>query len=609
MSRHSTRVNAPTNLEDTSVPIAMSTKAIKRKRTADDMASKAKKKAFENLEESPLTTPMSAMAKEQNLTTKNSSKVPKPKHGQPLGTTKAAKNLKVLSVTIPTSVKDAKRKCTVDNMASKGKDTFPKAKHGRPPAKKRTSAEVAAAAKHKADLQRQADELEQKWIETLAEMELKEEAEECAVIRKWAEATSLDDADDVEMQPEDGEGGGASIDDADVELVEEDNGMDREGKVVPKQKQKKAVKGETQAAVDKVKASLQAVKKAQTVGDQNKTKAKFPSGLIPNWQSKLSAPSQTSLKTKVKVSDVKAAALGGLDDDNAFTTFSPLKLKGMGSNHKNEISTDVTQSVIIESTSEDSNVVPVKKKTSTAKPKAAQKSVPAVLEAKPSLKPKPCSAGLKVPNLKLNVPPLLPALQQRILITIPIPFSIDVDMLKVTQRVVDISYPDVEYELKAISKYAKWASRGDGLAIFGIPSPIECNDKNTANYIKLKDIFESDFVIQLLTQYLKWTQGLCYGDGQPYGAITMAATTIENAFLMHTMGIQVDLGQFSQDMVGSIVAEYAKLAQVLSERHWKKIMKLCGALSAEQKPTLKVNFLDCWAMYELSSPTKGLDDE
>jgi hypothetical protein len=56
---------------------------------------------------------------------------------------------------------------------------------------KKTSAEVAAVVEHKAALQKQVDDLEQKCIETLTEMELqevlKEEAEEHAVIRKVAE--------------------------------------------------------------------------------------------------------------------------------------------------------------------------------------------------------------------------------------------------------------------------------------------------------------------------------------------------------------------------------------------------------------------------------------
>lgn len=71
---------------------------------------------------------------------------------------------------------------------------------------------------------------------------------------------------------------------------------------------------------------------------QNKTKAKFLSGLVPNWQSKLSAPSQSSLKTKPKVSEPEDIALGGLDDKDAFATFSPVKLKGTGRNRTNDVS-------------------------------------------------------------------------------------------------------------------------------------------------------------------------------------------------------------------------------------------------------------------------------
>jgi len=51
---------------------------------------------------------------------------------------------------------------------------------------KQTSAEVTAATKRKAALQHQADELEQKKIDTLAKMELEEELvqeeEECTVV-------------------------------------------------------------------------------------------------------------------------------------------------------------------------------------------------------------------------------------------------------------------------------------------------------------------------------------------------------------------------------------------------------------------------------------------
>jgi hypothetical protein len=77
--------------------------------------------------------------------------------------------------------------------------------------------------------------------QTLAEMklqeELDEEAKEYFVVRKWVEASSLDNTEDIEMQPEDREEKGSSVDEAYIELSNEDDKTEAEGKVVPKQKQ------------------------------------------------------------------------------------------------------------------------------------------------------------------------------------------------------------------------------------------------------------------------------------------------------------------------------------------------------------------------------------
>lgn len=100
---------------------------------------------------------------------------------------------------------------------------------------KRTSAEVTAAAERKAVLQHQADELEQKKIDTLAEMELDEElAEEEAertVVKNWANADSLDDAEDVLMQSGDEESEGLSVTE---EIFELSTSEEAKAKVVSK---------------------------------------------------------------------------------------------------------------------------------------------------------------------------------------------------------------------------------------------------------------------------------------------------------------------------------------------------------------------------------------
>jgi hypothetical protein len=82
---------------------------------------------------------------------------------------------------------------------------------------------------------------------------------------------------------------------------------------------------------------------------------------------------------------------------------------------------------------------------------------------------------------------------------------------------------------------------------------------------------------------------------------------------MFETGERVAKGQFSQEIVGTIVGEYVYLASQLSNRRWKRTMMLCGALSMEQQPSLKVHSsqVNRRALYEPSSPTKGSksDDE
>jgi hypothetical protein len=262
----------------------------------------------------------------------------------------AVANLEDPPVTIPTSTKVKKRKRTTGNTTSEGDDTPealqspPKSKRDRTAARRepvssdvgtgnpkpvtvrgkilpprspqpgrtkrnthpgmidasrprKTSAEVAAAAKRQANLQRQADEFERKRVETLAEMELQEElddeAKERSIIRNRADAIRLDDAEDVEMRSEDGENNGPSVAEADSELSSQDDKAAAEGNVqAPKRKQvwlfrvhtitntmadtvqqrrKKAARGETRATVDRVKATLRAAGKKGVVEHQDQT--------------------------------------------------------------------------------------------------------------------------------------------------------------------------------------------------------------------------------------------------------------------------------------------------------------------------------------------------
>jgi len=114
------------------------------------------------------------------------------------------------------------------------------------PRAKRTSAEVDAFEKRKADLRHQADELERQQIETLAEMELQEELDEAAeaqsVIKKLPDAGTIDDVEDVEMQSNDGEGTGASVAETGSEVASDEDESDSDEPVVVKKSAPKAKK-------------------------------------------------------------------------------------------------------------------------------------------------------------------------------------------------------------------------------------------------------------------------------------------------------------------------------------------------------------------------------
>ena len=197
----------------------------------------------------------------------------------------------------------------------------------------------------------------------------------------------------------------------------------------------------------------------------------------------------------------------------------------------------------------------------------------------------------------------LPMLYSR-LGSAPNPFLIDTDMVNAVQEVVDIVYPGSDYQVRVndriftlvsllplylvssdqrvfqakdrlnkkrtyfgrqglkivteffqgeayankpteIAKYAKWAVRGNGPALFGKPTPINCTlKKGEDGYIvspdflcfvpsthdipsqEEDDIFESKFIIQLLALFLRSGQGSCHDYGHPVGALGMAAAGV-----------------------------------------------------------------------------------
>ena len=224
MSRRLTRSYAIANLEDIPVtnPTSTKEKKRKRKRIADDTASEGDDKASGGDDnQCPPETPKPKGGRPRAPAKKKPPKLVAPKVGKEPVVNAAGPG----AGTKPQTVKGKVLPPRSPQPGRTNRNTNPSLITA--PRAKKTSAEVTAAAKRKADLQKQANELERQRIQTLTEIELQEEleneAEECAVVKKLADASGLDGVEDVEMRSDDLDGD-AYVVDADHEQASESDG-------------------------------------------------------------------------------------------------------------------------------------------------------------------------------------------------------------------------------------------------------------------------------------------------------------------------------------------------------------------------------------------------
>ncbi|KAH7918102.1 hypothetical protein BV22DRAFT_1134858 [Leucogyrophana mollusca] len=194
------------------------------------------------------------------------------------------------------------------------------------PRPKRTSAEVAAAAKRKAEYQERLAMLEKQKIEMLAQMEIEEmmaqEADDCAAVMSISDHLRKDDK--IETTPQDEVDEPMDIDEFGDE-GEAETPTGAVGKKIPTAKKQKTAKHQTRSAVDEAKERLlkaNAVLKSANAA----TKSTIPSGLVANWDKKcipsaqVPAPSGHQQKGKGRAAAVSSESpvVGGLEDGDVF---------------------------------------------------------------------------------------------------------------------------------------------------------------------------------------------------------------------------------------------------------------------------------------------------
>ncbi|KAJ7473659.1 hypothetical protein B0H11DRAFT_2236488 [Mycena galericulata] len=141
----------------------------------------------------------------------------------------------------------------------------------------------------------------------------------------------------------------------------------------------------------------------------------------------------------------------------------------------------------------------------------------------------------------------------------------------------------------AIAAYANYALRPDGPMLWKEPAP-ENLAPTDDGYTKPGGLFESLFMISLMSSFVKHIGGSSKNYGHLYGAIGLAAAALERAFSMFTTGeLVVNETQFSRENVSDIVNDYISTAERLSDRRWDSIMEAYGASLKKKAAVMSVN--------------------
>jgi hypothetical protein len=256
----------------------------------------------------------------------------------------------------------------------------------------------------------------------------------------------------------------------------------------------------TRAAVDSVNASLKAADKKKAVDTRfvccwlfscaelttrisrtKKPTPKFPSGLVPNWQSKISVPRQMS-KMKTNPCVESHSTLGGLEDDDAFGNIPAVLIpEGRRANQKDNVCcdlhgliekfTDNIQLVLIDSDSNpDSDTpLPESQKSTTVDPKEpkapkaksqqgtlikATKASTEVLVVTPTATESEDLSNLPEFTRAAWPTRFLPTLYTCLGCSHS-PFVISLDMVQTIQDVLDYVYPDADYRVRAGDRFYK----------------------------------------------------------------------------------------------------------------------------------------------------------
>ncbi|KAJ7102681.1 hypothetical protein C8R43DRAFT_1141157 [Mycena crocata] len=403
-------------------------------------------------------------------------------------------------------------------------------------------------------------------------------------------------------------------------------------------------KGETRAAIKEEKEKVREARKRKSEGDEENEKPKrlkplHPQGLVPGWQEHIASTIDgNGRKSKSKISTTDPATpMGGLTDFDAYA--APTKSKAAVQRKVVEILTDSDSDEASPVKPKRGKAEPKVKEEPVPR---IDFSKP--LPKRMLLNLRDSSSSSIAPPMSTPIPVIqsaaaagggggtrIPAYAQARWATEFLP-TIGADLgtqgnqwelpggdLAFLQRNFNRVYPGSNYKItlgcpgkdqindkrswhgkramlmvdtffataefagnpKKIAPYARFALRHDGPSIWEVPAPMGVK-KGDHNYLAPDGIFTSTFIINLFALWVKSISGSVYEAGYQRGALAMVLTGLERAWMKYTTGAKVDDGsKFSRDLVGTLVDDYFKSVQNLSQRRWRLIMDKVRAKNLE----------------------------
>ncbi|EDR12027.1 uncharacterized protein LACBIDRAFT_314143 [Laccaria bicolor S238N-H82] len=157
-------------------------------------------------------------------------------------------------------------------------------------------------------------------------------------------------------------------------------------------------------------------------------------------------------------------------------------------------------------------------------------------------------------------------------------------------KVIKAFFAQAEYDRNptAIGRYIRWATREDGPALWEVPSFLQYTEDDPG-YMPPRGLFQSQFIIDVATPFLQYLNASLGNFGRPKALFALTAAAVECAFLSFSTGVFVKpSGDFSQEHVGHLVADYMANFELFSERRWSELMAACG-FAIESQKVKKVN--------------------